>query len=479
MIKNRIFRRIALIVSLVMLLTSTVNTAYGFIVTKSDSIINIFRPTEGMAANLLIGKTVEHPLGEAYVIPANISFDFRVDLGSYYANATIETSGGTVEADENGSITVSVKPGQDFTVENIEAGTKVTVTELRTYGPGFSAKDGVLVREGVVGQDGSLRLDFVNIYAPAAVQFTNATVVGVKELEGRPWQEGDTFSFALEQETSEGVWTLLGTRSVAYDAQNPEFNEFDFSDIVREITFDRTGTYSFRMTEEVGDLEDVDYDRSVNTFAVEVTDADMDGQLEIGKVTAAQNAEATEVNGEHVISVVFNNTFVPATPTPEDITVNVEVNKTVENMGASAIGPEGFQFVLEDVATGEKLMLQTSSDGKVIFDLDFTAGDVGRTYTYKLFEVNTGVKGVTYDATVHEISISISLGEDGQLDAMLKLNGSATDSLVTAFENIYEVENPVEPPTGDMENGGFWFIMMMISGAACVALIAQDRKYAR
>ncbi len=479
MIKNKVFRRLALLFSLIMLITSTVNTTYGYIVTQTDSLINTFTPGQTLVNGLHISKTVEHPLGEGYVIPDNISFDFQVNLGSLYANTTIKTTVGNIVADENGTITVSIKPGKSVDIEDIDEGTKVTVTEVQKDGSGFTVKDGA-VKEATVSADGSVTIDFVNNYTPANVQPTIVTVSGTKVLGGREWQTGDTFSFLLEQDTGNGNWVSLGTKTITYDAENADFNKFDFSDLVQALTFDTVGTYAFRISEVVGNLENVDYDKTVNSFTIKVGDADMDGKLEVQDVTGAQNAAVTKDDeaGKYNVVVTFNNTFVPpVVPDPDDIAVTITVNKTVKNTGTQALGPNGFEFVLENVATGEKTALETDNDGKAIFNLPFTAADIGKTYNYTLSETNEGKQGVTYDAVVYNIQVAIALGEDNKLIATVTRNGTAVENCVAEFENTFHTEQEPSPPTGDNSNSTFWFIMMIISGTACVVLLLIDKRY--
>ncbi len=479
MLKNKIFRRLALLVSLIMLFTSTVNTTFGFIVTKTDSIINTFTPFDSIISNLLISKTVEHPFGEDYVIPDNIAFDFKVDFGPLYAKTTIKTTSGDIVADEKGAIQISVKPEKPFAVEGIDAGTKVTVTEIQKDGSGFTVKDGAFTKEGTVSEDGSLAFEYVNVYAPASVKPVNLTVKGTKILEGRDWQNGDTFTFTLEQEKDEETWVSLGTKSVTYNAENTAFNRFDFSNEIQGVAFDRVGIYNFRLTEVMGNLDNMDYDKSVNTFAIRVTDVDMDGKLEINNVTATQNATVTEAEGKYEVAVTFNNTFEPIIAEPEDITVKITVNKTVENTGVSSIGPAGFEFVLENTVSGEKQALKSDQNGNAVFTLPFAATDVGKIYTYKLSETNEGMFGVTYDTKVYDVSISISLDTDNKLIATVTMDGKTTNSVVATFENTYYTEHPTAPPTRDNSNITFWFIMMIISGTACVVLILQEKEFTR
>ena len=479
MLKNKIFRRLALLVSLIMLFTSTVNTTFGFIVTKTDSLINTFVPFDSIISNLLISKNVEHPFGNEYIIPDDIAFDFKVDFGSLYAKTTIKTTIGDIVADENGSILISVKPGKSFAVEGIVAGTKVIVTEIQKDGSGFTVKDGAATMEGVVTEDGSLKFQYVNIYTPASVNPVNVFVTGNKILEGRDWQDGDSFSFALEQKQSDDTWTTLGTKTIVYSANDPNFNHFDFSDLLQTLTFDKVGVYSFRMTEIVGNLENVDYDKSVNTFNIRITDIDMDGKLEINTVTAAQNAKVSEVDGRYNVTVTFNNTFTPVIPDSEEITVKIDVDKKVKNTGVSSISPAGFEFVLEDTVSGEKIALKSDENGDAVFTLPFTAADIGKVFTYKLSEFNGSIPGVTYDTNVYDISIAIALGEDNKLLASISMNGHIVENPVAEFVNIYHGESLDSSQTGYNSNITFWFIMMIISGTVCIVLILLDKRYTR
>ena len=477
MLKNKIFRRLALLVSLIMLLTSTVNTTFGFIVTKTDSLINTFVPFDSIISNLLISKNVEHPFGDEYVIPNNIAFDFKVDFGLLYANATIKTTKGDIVADKNGAIHISVKPEESFAVEGIDTGTKVTVTEMQKEGSGFTVKGNAATKKGVITEDGSLKFEYVNIYTPASVNPVNVFVSGNKILKGRDWQDGDSFSFALEQKQSDNTWTTLGTKTVRYSANNPSFSSFDFSDLLQALTFDKVGVYSFRMTEIAQSLENVDYDKSVNTFNIRVTDVDMDGKLEIDTVTATQNAKVTEVDGRYNVTVTFNNIYTPVIPDTEDITVKIDVDKTVKNIGASAIGPAGFKFVLEDTLSGEKIAVKSDKNGDAVFYLPFNSADLGKTYTYKLSESNGGIPGVTYDTNVYNISIAITLGKDNKLNAKVTMNGDSIENPVAEFVNIYNAESEDSPQTSDNNNIIFWFIMMIISGLTCIFLAIIDKKY--
>lgn len=464
-----------MLLSLVMLITSTIGTTYCYIVTKTDPITNVFVPGTAGVSGLTIGKTVEHPLGDDYAIPDNISFAFNVELGSYYAGAKLNTTAGEMTADASGTLGISIKPGAAFGIEGLEEGTVVKVTEKATALDGFAVK-GDATKTVTVGADGTASISFVNAYTPDAVKPSNVTVSGVKVLEGREWQAGDSFTFVLEQKDGEN-WTKLGEQTVTYDAENADFSKFDFNDVFTALTFDKVGTYTFRMSEIKGTLEDVDYDETINHFTVKVTDVDMDGKLEINTVAGAENAAVTKTNNGYAVSVTFNNTFVPpVVPDPDPITVQIGIDKIINNIGEATHGKAGFQFVLKNVDTSEGLGATSDNNGKASFSLTFTKADIGKSYTYKLSETNQGFAGMTYDTDVHEITITVSLNENNELVATLTMDGKSVDALNATFENTYDADTPVAPTTGDNANITLWFILMIVSGSTLVALVVYDRK---
>lgn len=468
---KQLFKRVALVVSLIALLTSTVQTTFGYIVAESDTLVNTFIPAPSAVSDLLLDKIVEHPFGDTYAIPDTIAFDFHVDLGTFYAGSVIETSLGDKTADDTGRITLTLKPGQTVSVKGLDEGTTVTVTEVQKDGDGFDVKDGVTTKDFTVAADGSVTISFINVYTPAAAA-PIVTVRGEKVLEGRDWADGDTFAFLLEQKI-DGDWTEVTTETVTYDPENENFDTFDFTEAIQNIAFDKAGLYEFRLSEALGDLANVDYDKTVNHFNVKVGDADMDGKLEIQNVTAAQNAAVEQTEGVYNVTVTFNNTFVPPV-IPDDTTVTVTVNKTVTNTGDESIGPDGFHFVLEN-ADGEKIALTTDKNGKATATLTFTAADIGKTFAYTLREVDDGREGVTYDDGTYALTVTI--GQDGdQLTATFTNNGEAADTLTAAFENTYHMEKDPSPPTGDGEHTALWLAVMAVSGTIFATLLLSEKR---
>ena len=471
---GRILRRIAMIISLIVLITSTVGTTYGYIVTSTDSLVTVFMPPDVITGAMSVNKIVEHPFGSQYKIPNNISFDFKVELGHYYANSKLTTSAGEMTADASGALAVSIKPGVTFTIEGLDEGTEVKVTELETLLNGFTVK-GDKVKTVTVGAGGTVSIDFTNVYTPEAVKPTGVAVSGIKVLDGREWKEGDSFTFLLEMQDGES-WTELGEKTVSYDAANDDFDKFDFTDVLGSVTFGAVGTYTFRMSEVIGTLENVDYDKTVKVFTVKVTDVDMDGKLEVNTVSGTENATVTEENGEYTVFVTFNNTFVPPVlPDPNPITVFVSVNKVVTNLGNVKRGPGGFEFVLENTDTKEKAATISDDSGKASFEMTFTSTDVG-THTFKLSETNQGLANMTYDGDIHEITVEIVRNEDNELVAILNMDGVSVNALEAEFQNVYKADQQVSPPTDDFSFLYLGLAMIAISATAFVSLLVYDRK---
>ncbi len=259
---------------------------------------------------------------------------------------------------------------------------------------------------------------FVNTYS---TQNVSVTLGGTKKLTGRDLAAGE-FTFLLEQ--TDASFNPIGGHGVLLAV-----NQADGSFLFDALTFTAAGTYYFIVTEDSSEkLERVTYDDTVFQVTIVVTD---DGE---GHLVAAQPQIVKKGTTQNT-DIVFNNIY---TPRPEDITVDITVNKTVLNLGSQKIGPEGFEFILENTATGEKLTYKTDTAGTALFTLQFTEDDIGNTYTYKLYEVNNGRAHVTYSDRVYDVTIAISLNANNELVATVKMDGSAVSEAVASFENKYD-----------------------------------------
>ena len=277
---------------------------------------------------------------------------------------------------------------------------------------------------------------FENTYKAADAKLD---LFGQKHFNGGRDMVAGEFSFVLKDESGAEV------EVVTNDAKGVFF--------FKTLTFDTVGTYKFTISEVKGTDEKVTYDATVYQITVTVT-------YENGEMKAVAT-----VNGENVNEYGFTNIF-----TPDDVTVTVDVQKILENKTAEAMGLEGFQFLLK----GENTELTATSDalGAAQFQLTFTLADIGKTFTYSLSEVNTGVEHMTYDETVYEIVVVVTQDNvTGALELTVTRNGEAvTDS--AAFTNVYYVE---PPKTADAFNPAI-AAMMGISAIGMLAVLILGKK---
>lgn len=447
--RNRIFfgryvQCVVLLLSLALVGTVLTGPTFAYIVTQTSSLINTFISGLESEGGIIIRKTVAHPFGEAYAIPDHIAFDFRVELGEQYADKTVNTTRGSLTADSNGDIIVTVKPDESVGIHEITAGTTVTVTELQQY-PGFTVADGNISQTVTVIARENTPVHFFNTYTPAPVPNVNLNVTGVKNLEGRPWQEGDTFTFRLDcryLEDENSQWTQLGTASVTYDPDHEAFNRFDLTQLVQSVDYSRSGVYAFRVSETEGSIGGITYDELVGYFDVLVGDGDMDGYLELRQVTGTAGTEVVwdEARKTHYVTVTFSNRYAPN----GSAAVSIPILKTVQDRSSQNKSAAGFTFELytpegQLVRTSEP----TSAAGETGLRLVYDAAQAGQTFTYILKETGGGTvaDAMIYDARSHTIHVSVTDNLDGTVSAQANVTG-------LNFVNIYDPQDATVQLTG-------------------------------
>lgn len=446
---NRI-KSMALLIATVCTLFAMAGTTLAIIMTKTPTLNNLFISGLNPTGDLAVRKVVEHPFGDSYIVPDNdnTSFAFRVDLGEEHAGKTF----GDYTADENGMIILKVKAGETVSVPGIPSGKEVTVTE-QDSSAGFAVQDGekektVTIRRGTVSA-----VCFTNVYTPAPAS-ADMTITGTKELEGREWQEGDSFTFRLEQYT-DGTWESLGDRTIvcfyidekddsgqSIRVPDPESLAFDFSDLMENVSFDAAGIYPFRVTEVEGNVGGITYDEAESHFDVCVGDADMDGMLEIQGISSA--SENTQIDGTHV-SMKFINHYAPS-GSAEAV---IKIEKKLEDASGQNRTPEGFSFGLYDesgalVADSEP----TSSAGETTIRMVFPPSDAGKTFAYTLKEICGDVEGMQYDRTEVQVYVSVVDNLDGTVSACIYDD----QNLISVFDVPVPEEEQERPDPEESES---------------------------
>ena len=150
--------------------------------------------------------------------------------------------------------------------------------------------------------------------------------------------------------------------------------------------------------------------------------------------------------------IVFENTYTPA-----EVTYQVEAEKTLTNLTPGVAQQEmtvpgsTYSFTLDRVTANAPLPGQTTvsaaQGGSITFpEITFNAAG---TYVYTLTENDTTVPGVTKDASVYTVEITVTDDGAGQLAASAVYLKDSAHVDEAVFNNTYKAA-----PTGDVVLGG-------------------------
>ncbi len=302
---------------------------------------------------------------------------------------------------------------------------------------------------------------FSNNYRPSAT--FPLYLSGNKVLNGRELAAGE-FAFILQATDSQ--FNILDSASPVRVFNN-ENGFFTFDGII----YHYAGTYYYVISEDTSlDINRITFDEAKYYVTVRVTDDTANGKL------VANYSIKTAPDGDtNVDTITFTNVY---TPRPDDITVDLNITKTVVNLGSASMTPEGFQFALELLGTENKITVTSDANGKAVFTLSFTEDDIGNTYSFKLTEINTGADHVTYSTVEYLIDITISLDENNKLVATIFQDTVEVEAVTAEFVNEYDYTPvpPDGPVTGDSSNIILWFAILTLSAGAILSLTLFGKK---
>ena len=332
----------------------------------------------------------------------------------------------------------------------------VTVTDNLT---GKLVADVVYEKVTDAGTAPATKVEFNNTYK---AKETTVTFQGLKTFTGGRDLKENEFSFTLAALNGAPMAVNASTETV----KNAADGKFTFS----TITFTEEGTYKYELTEVKGDDEKVTYDASKYTLTVTVTD--VNGEL---KATTAvtKGTESVEDYG-------FTNIFAPSSAS-----VDIAVQKVLKNDSGKEMGLKGFKFQLVGVEKPGTVNAESDEKGEAKFTLTFTGADIGKTFTYKLSEVDTEVADVTYDETVYEIKVTVGQNKTtGELVLTVTRDGKAVEK-AAEFVNTYapapekepEKDPDESPKTMDDFRLGGWLLMMSVSAVCLLAVIVLGKKF--
>lgn len=269
---------------------------------------------------------------------------------------------------------------------------------------------------------------FDNTYNPQGVGCTLGgvkTIINADTATNRIPRDGE-FTFALTSHDGAPMpeGSKDGVKTVANTGTGFSFGRMDY---------DKPGTYVYTVTEQAGRDPTIGY--STQAYDVTVTVTDQGGML-----SASVDRQANDIR--------FDNTY---TPTPVDVTVKAdkhlagrdlndgEFAAELKDSDGNLLQTKRFARVPRD-AQSDKATDVREGEGTLEFDkLTFDRAGV---YTYTVTEQDGNLGGVTYDRTVHTVTVTVT--EDTKAHRLAASvaysNGKASEKSIL-FQNTYQPGN--------------------------------------
>ena len=324
----------------------------------------------------------------------------------------------TITVDKSGTFTYTITEtkGTDKTIIYSEQTITATVVVVE--------KDNALVVEQISFSDGQTDTDtFTNKKEAPKTESVTATLQVkklLKEGETTLPLTDDQFEFVLK----EGNTTLETAK-----------NKADGTVTFKELSYTAEGTHTYTITENKGTDASINYSTQTITATVDVKKAN-------DKLVAT----VTYSGGDTEQGDTFTNTKTPPTPVPPTVkptTAQFKAKKVLAINGTSdrTLKANEYTFLLKDQA-GTLIDTKTNAEnGDILFN-PVSFNEAG-TFTYTIAEQKpaTPESAITYDETVHTVTVTVTKDATGQLNADVQYDGKKD---APTFTNTY---TPPTPPT--------------------------------
>ena len=358
--------------------------------------------------------------------------------------------GNAVTTDANGKATVQLPV---FTAGQVQPGDIIsfTLTEIQGNIPGISYSqevynisveiiddlDGTISAKVIMHKDGTYHevteAQFTNTYDP---EDTTVTISGNKTLTGRDLQAGE-FTFGLFK--ADASFATTSSTPLLLATNNAD-GTFTFTETAaKELTFSAVGKYYFVVLEKNGGqiLDGITYASNIYHITVEVTDSDIDGQLE--HTVLVNGSTTTQISYENFYNVSTTGATLTGTKVLDgrDLKAN-EFNFLLYALDSAPQMQDGKPVIPAGITPVSK---SNDAGGSFSFTLAFpAAGD----YYYLIVEEDNNVDRVEYDTNSYSVYYKVTDNGDGTLNVsdpvITKLTTNESVNSVT-FTNIY---SPVE-----------------------------------
>lgn len=429
--------------------------------------------------SLEVSKTIVVPEGFDAAVYAAQDFDFTVSIPEAKgksATATVTDASGQVQGDanfsiafnDNGTYTHTLKGGQKLTITGLSSGWKYEVTEASSSGWTASPKGA----SGTIAAGEKSTAAFTNTYGATGKLSGSTSLSGEKTLIGRDWTAQDKFCFVLTgidgAPMPEGSENDKFALQLSQSEGTPEGQRVGFN--FGDITYTKPGTYVYNIVEaragdgyDVSILPGMSVSQALYRVTVTVTDEAHDGTLKVEStmLRLKNDTGATLADGAGVKTdrAAFVNVF-----DVDEAEWDLRGTKHYEDRtGSRPLSSGMFEFELTAKtdgapmpanAQGGKAVASVDATGRFAFgQVKFDENDVNphgapKTYEYELREINSGEAGMTYDATVWHISVTVSLDETGTVvlnvtNRRALADGALGETELITFDNSYEAESAV------------------------------------
>lgn len=292
---------------------------------------------------------------------------------------------------------------------------------------------GQLKAEVTGGSDQNDNLTFKNLYRVEIADITNLTVK--KNLEGREWMEGDSFTFNIEADLTDEATKKAyeaGRIALVHPTTVTITNETaDYTETFGHIHIGVPGTFKFIVSEVVPADEDkisgITYAKDPKPLTIKVKD----------------NGEGRLIpTVQETLPLEFTNNY-------EADSVDVDTDKygaeakglfTKKLIGRDSKSGEAFNFSLAAVTKDAPMPIKATKSVKdlnngVAKDFGFgtiTFDKVG-TYEYNVVEENAGktIDGLTYASNTAKLTVKVTDDTNGKLVATASVANPT-------FENVYK-----------------------------------------
>lgn len=374
--------------------------------------------TLGGAANLTVTKNLT---GRDWADGDSFAFKLEQTAGDASAVTMPESTELTIDsktADHKaafGDITFSAAGEYEFTITELgQSHNGVTYDQTKNVVKvKVEEKDGKFVANVIEGANPT----FTNTYAAQPVTLASGVSV-TKVLEGRDWKDSDAFEFAIAPQGSAPAPSKGSTATATKGSQTVSFGDF---------TFDKAGTYVYKVSEVKGSIGGVSYDGHEATVTITVTD---DGK---GKLVATPN----------VVDGTFRNTYKAGEVTLSGDTA-IKGRKTLTGHDMTSrfsfkLAADGDYGDAVKIAEGADIASVSGAKDGVAKGFSFGAVTFTKAGTYKfnVTEQGPAPDGYTYDTHPSEVTVEVTDFGNGQLAASVKYG----DGDCCVFNNKYAAES--------------------------------------